>query len=693
LMEAGKENRSAIGGAVPAADFDTNLPEDDLGALSEDDDIPAPILATNGPLTDEIAQLLVEHDGKLLKRKKRLKRETRALQRQLNAYRKKEQEFVAQMDSHMDEVERTENALTQRIETLTSENQELRNITDKRARDNAELAEKLVETTKHCSESESRVQFLVDRIVALLKGGSADPKQTEAVIHMRQREREMLKSLEETRQQFDEVRAQNGELTSRLTEELGLSRRLSDQLAEVEERFFFQRTDPVAPCSEAAPLRPGRLGPRPPLGVRSDQTESPPERSVPPELPPSISEHEETACSLPVVSESQLEGSLLGELGQRAPLTAVPEGDCGLMSELGSGADMDHQLDSFNPECEPDYVSRIGGSGLYETGEPHASSLPATGSSCSSTSIPVPVQTVTDSVRPNGVRAAPAAWPSQHRAAGAADKPLYRRTRSTEDIQLMEHKLREALDRASFECAVVRIETGVYDFGPNVRAVVELTQDNEVVASQGDGVFEPIDDFIQNIAEDSRCSRSLWVESLEDTQAFNDQLPSVPTTGNVGSTGVQPSHSSSQCGPQAPATAPMQQGHNTVSGNSVPSQRPGPVLCGTTPMVHQLGTSIRSTSPTTEASMSSMVSYQSQSVTPLITHKSMSSTPERVRMTGRQMISPRQCSASQPAHGPLVNNTGVVLAPSASAVRYGVAQSPGRTWCAQGATAAVHYSA
>jgi len=89
LMEAGKENRSAIGGAVPAADFDTNLPEDDLGALSEDDDIPAPILATNGPLTDEIAQLLVEHDGKLLKRKKRLKRETRALQRQLNAYRKK----------------------------------------------------------------------------------------------------------------------------------------------------------------------------------------------------------------------------------------------------------------------------------------------------------------------------------------------------------------------------------------------------------------------------------------------------------------------------------------------------------------------------------------------------------------------------------------------------------------------------
>merc|ERR1719492_267675 len=110
----------------------------------------------------------------------------------------------------MDEVERTEQELGQKIETLTAENQQLRSFTDKRARDNSEHVEKLSETTKQCSESETRVQFLVDRIVALLSAGSADIAQTEAVVNMRRREQEMLRQLEETRQQFNEVRQQNG---------------------------------------------------------------------------------------------------------------------------------------------------------------------------------------------------------------------------------------------------------------------------------------------------------------------------------------------------------------------------------------------------------------------------------------------------------------------------------------------------
>merc|ERR1719464_2199417 len=99
------------------------------------------------------------------------------------------------MDSHMDEVESTEQELSQKIETLTGENQQLRDSTDKRAQDNSENVDKLNETIKQCSESETRVQFLVDRIVALMSAGSADPAQTEAVVAMRRREQDMVRQL------------------------------------------------------------------------------------------------------------------------------------------------------------------------------------------------------------------------------------------------------------------------------------------------------------------------------------------------------------------------------------------------------------------------------------------------------------------------------------------------------------------
>jgi len=266
----------------------------------------------DGPATDELARKMLENETRLLQRIARMKQKKKQLKAMLGAYRQKEEEFVSRMDSHMDEVESTEHELSVKIETLTSENQQLRDFTDKRAQDNSESIEKLNETIKQCSESETRVQFLVDRIVALMSAGSADPAQTEAVVSMRRREQEMLRQLEETRQQFNEVRQQNGELTSRLNEELGLSRRLSDQLAEVEERFFRkQQTEHPAPCTEMPlPPRAGRrLGPQP-LGLRSDQTEAP--GGAAERLPAQIGEYEDSCSSVPICDgDSQLEGSFM----------------------------------------------------------------------------------------------------------------------------------------------------------------------------------------------------------------------------------------------------------------------------------------------------------------------------------------------------------------------------------------------
>ena len=102
-----------------------------------------------------------------------------------------------------------------------------------RTRDNRQQSERLAETTRHCGESETRVQFLIDRIVALLSTQLQDPAQTEAVVVMRSRERELLRLLEGQRGQCDEVKQQSQELNSCLDEELGLSRRLKDQPREV----------------------------------------------------------------------------------------------------------------------------------------------------------------------------------------------------------------------------------------------------------------------------------------------------------------------------------------------------------------------------------------------------------------------------------------------------------------------------
>mmetsp|Transcript_15905 Transcript_15905/g.29095 ORF Transcript_15905/g.29095 Transcript_15905/m.29095 type:complete len:623 (+) Transcript_15905:94-1962(+) len=420
---------------------------------SEAGEEPPPV-DPDAPLTDDTQQQLAMWQEADNHRKiKKLKRKRQKLETTLEAYRQKEKEFVRQMDSHMDDVERKERSLGIQINTLQTENQQLRTCTDRRARDNAALADKLSETTKQCSEAETRVQFLVDRIVALLSAGSGDPSQTEAVVNMRYRERELLKQLDETRAQFDEVRQQNGELTSRLTEELTLSRRLQDQLAEVEERFFQHgRTGQALGEDGVVPLPGGRLGGRP-LGLRSDQTEALPgplpervERPLPPEVPPPI-------------SEVEVEDAGIG----------YEEQESGAASGVGA---LEASSDSS--------LTRV----------------------------------------PNGTRNLPTIWPT-----------TCSRTTSAEDVQVMEQKLREALDKASFECQVVRVENGIYEFGSN-RAVVELTEEHQVVASVEGKPFEPIDDFIENISQETRQQQAALAAQESQTPGHSVELHQTRSAGS-----------------------------------------------------------------------------------------------------------------------------------------------------------------
>jgi len=624
----------------------------------------------DGPATDELARKMLENETRLLQRIARMKQKKKQLKAMLGAYRQKEEEFVSRMDSHMDEVESTEHELSLKIETLTTENQQLRDFTDKRAQDNSESIEKLNETIKQCSESETRVQFLVDRIVALMSAGSADPAQTEAVVSMRRREQEMLRQLEETRQQFNEVRQQNGELTSRLTEELGLSRRLSDQLAEVEERFFRkQQTEhpapAEAPCTDMPlPPRAGRLGPRP-LGLRSDQTEVP--GGAPDRLPAPIGEYEESCSSAPLCDgDSQLEGSLMVS-GRRMPLGVVMEAEAPR---------------SPDPELEEEQEVEMDGLGSAER------PVEAGGRTSPPGSCREAVDGLQYSGRQNGSPRPP--QPPNNSARASVAGPLF-----------MEQKLREALDSASFECAVVRVETGVYNFGPLVRATVKLTADNEVVAAREDGHFEPIEDFIRNIAREARSPQEPWASgptsSVGDVTAVaegdeaegilgesSSALPSTesalmdgfPGSGGSGEVGARLTSSMGSMATQQQQQQQPSTQYRATGGGAAPDR------CGV------------SGPP---AGVPPLQLHAAAVAPPLLGHRLSSTTPERSRVRGvasrtatwsgsggnqqAQIVSPRPQRSHKPGAGTAAPAPSPRMVVAPAAARLGVAQSPGRQYC------------
>eukprot|EP00747_Dinoflagellata_sp_TGD_P118368 gnl/TRDRNA2_/TRDRNA2_172802_c0_seq9.p1 gnl/TRDRNA2_/TRDRNA2_172802_c0~~gnl/TRDRNA2_/TRDRNA2_172802_c0_seq9.p1 ORF type:complete len:436 (-),score=67.40 gnl/TRDRNA2_/TRDRNA2_172802_c0_seq9:56-1363(-) len=316
---------------------------------------------------------------------------------------------------------------------------------------------------------------------------------------MRQRERDMLRQLEDTRQQFDEVRQQNGELTSRLTEELGLSKRLQDQLAEVEERFFHHQPAADQNNDVSPALKMGRMVKPRPLGLRSDEVEVPPERERPPmpEMPPVINEADEAMCSL--------DGSH-GDLPPEFPLRS----------------DLDGELDEYRAIAELG-INR---------------SLELRDGICAREHVPMEVTVAVATADSGNIydsvqQRQPSQQPLQQQSAARkfAVPGQYPREVSAEEVLVMESKLRSALDKASFECAVVRVQNGVYNFGPLVRAVVELRSDGDVAASRDDGAtWEPIDDFIRSIAKESNRSLAAQVQSA---RAWVSPMAAGDTSGQA----------------------------------------------------------------------------------------------------------------------------------------------------------------
>jgi len=172
---------------------------------------------------DEEEKLLVER-----------RRELKAL---LIASRQRADALASAIDVQVEEVVNKEKERMKVIEDLSLHCAQLQRTQEQRQEGLLQELEKLNAATQQCSECENRSQFLVERIITLLACSPLDAEHIEVLKAKHHAEREMLRQFEDIRQQYDEVRQQNVELASRLLEESSFSRRLSDQLAEAEERF------------------------------------------------------------------------------------------------------------------------------------------------------------------------------------------------------------------------------------------------------------------------------------------------------------------------------------------------------------------------------------------------------------------------------------------------------------------------
>eukprot|EP00930_Biecheleria_cincta_P019699 TRINITY_DN14974_c0_g1_i1.p1 TRINITY_DN14974_c0_g1~~TRINITY_DN14974_c0_g1_i1.p1 ORF type:complete len:507 (+),score=134.41 TRINITY_DN14974_c0_g1_i1:190-1521(+) len=414
---------------------------------------------------------------------KRLLRKRHKLKAQLASIKSTADELDKKLQVSMTEMEAQEKLRMQHLEEMSARAEELKDQQKHRADNIIQELEKLNAAVKVCSETEVRVQFLVERIVALLSNSSLEPGQIELLKQKRQEERDKYEQFQEIRHQYDDVRQQNGELTQRLNEESSLSRRLSDQLAEVEERFLrlgngIEHAPGSKTVDSGLSSTAGRSNAEGRKRNDADTLLEEDEGSERPSSPPG------PVPPLPFsLRRDDLEGlplSFKGSRSEGSSLLAVPE------AEATSGGSPERQRSSSSSEG-PASESRA-------QQDDYGSFLQAWPSQSASAA----EKDVAEWARRPGSEG------EEREEMDEADQGACPRSEGPADHQLMETMLMEALDRVAFGFKVVRWQPGIYGFG-GVKALLQLDrQSNLMAASQEDAnrglPFVPIEQFLQDVA-------------------------------------------------------------------------------------------------------------------------------------------------------------------------------------------------
>jgi len=421
------------------------------------------------PMTAQPTAAAIPH---LVKRGRRLtlsllqlKREKGDLKGQLCESRQKEADFVAQMDLHMKDVNRTERVLHARIEALDAENSELRSRSAQQRGEQSQLEARLEEAHSQFTETEQRIAKLMDKLVNLLSAGmSTDVVHREFVEELALSEQRLQKQFESMLDQLLNARNDNRRAALLLSDEQRRTKRLHDTLCALQGELFNRhdhherkgimersqekmRATPFAGTnlgSSAVSLG-GSLGgscssnAREPRGgavaeAGTDETEATPEQT-----PEQVPEVEESASS---------------SGGASVSLETDPAKTDACTLEPAIGAQPEN-LQMHAPETQR-------GLQLLTLGDPAPESITGT---------------------------------SVHSSPTSPSSPTRDR------MMAMEERLRQALDAAQFDNLVARLGHGIYQFGTKLRAFVRLKSDGEVYASLNDADYEPIEAFIARISK------------------------------------------------------------------------------------------------------------------------------------------------------------------------------------------------
>lgn len=487
-------------GAAAAADRDPASSGEATSSSSDDEALP-----TRLPLQPIMAHvpLLAQRAQSLSLRARRLDGDKVGLKAVIGESRRKRGEFGHQCHSHIKDRQRCQQVLQARIEALETERSDLQVLSVQQDKEQRQIDERLQEVQAQESETEQRIQRLMDRLVALLSANSTPEtlcaQFAEVQEELKASEERLGRMLVSMQRQHEAARGENRQKAMQLSEEQRRTKRLHDTLCQLQGELFLRyrgrRPSGCRPEGWATALPP----PGPAASASASQA-----RVTQPAMPSQEQEvdaqsegamakgevvvvvTQEPAAQLvapePVRRATTAPAASGAQAGLRAPLTTAPAA----WAAAGGAADTalpNAAAVDDRPAVSPQMAVPAGDDGGAFAEAPPATPPPA-----------LPAVGAARAFPTKGDKGSPLlpSMSEHDQAAFAAESPAR--------LGAMESRLRGALEAAQFESVVVRLGPGYYQFGKMVRAWVHLNADGQVYVSQNEVDHEPIEAFLTRIS-------------------------------------------------------------------------------------------------------------------------------------------------------------------------------------------------
>eukprot|EP00445_Apocalathium_hangoei_P010534 CAMPEP_0203884088 /NCGR_PEP_ID=MMETSP0359-20131031/28155_1 /ASSEMBLY_ACC=CAM_ASM_000338 /TAXON_ID=268821 /ORGANISM="Scrippsiella Hangoei, Strain SHTV-5" /LENGTH=1196 /DNA_ID=CAMNT_0050804469 /DNA_START=23 /DNA_END=3613 /DNA_ORIENTATION=- len=493
-----------------------------------------------------------------------LRKRCTELQAQAECYRRKEAEFVEQLEHLMAGKETEVGELKMQAEVLEDERHQLKEAALQQDMEHDALQRQLDEMLAYKGASEVRVQFLMDHLVNLLSRSDGNTSE-EAQLHGQELLKEVLADGEEQcragqkrlglfTRQLDEARVENRSRAQQLSDmqisTTGIHEKMCKFQHWVLERKLFPNVSPsrLASAPSASTSAADRLGlaslgrtvaapdegsgsafRRGRFGDSDDRASSnggSPRGLLSGASPAAASDGAASSRGGDAhdVSAQDPEATLRSERAQSS--LGSPPGSCKVVRSLNRSESSVSSLreDGSVVMMHPAVSSRAtGAEGVSPPPPPPplplellAGSLPSVGQLARASE-----EVATDWVG-GGSRGAAAVSEGGMHSFGATSQEIGIGLAGSSSrsfgsrVAQVERCLHEALSAISFKAKVVRVkgDWGVYRFGADIAAVIRLTDEGKLVASRDYSAFRPVDEFLRELqAEMQTVSRNVSVAS------------------------------------------------------------------------------------------------------------------------------------------------------------------------------------